>query len=34
MAAWKMRDALAGRKVACIMSGGNIDQSTLRRVLG
>jgi threonine dehydratase len=34
MAAWKMRDTLAGRKVACIMSGGNIDAPTLRRVLG
>ncbi len=29
----KIRDRLAGRKVACIMSGGNIDAATLRRVL-
>jgi threonine dehydratase len=34
MAAMKLRDRLAGKKVACVMSGGNIDQATLKRVLG
>jgi threonine dehydratase len=33
-AAMKLRDRLAGRKVACVMSGGNIDAATLRGVLG
>ena len=33
-AAMKLRDRLAGRTVACVMSGGNIDAATLRRVLG
>jgi threonine dehydratase len=33
MAAMKLRDQLAGKKVACVMSGGNIDQATLKRVL-
>jgi threonine dehydratase len=32
-AAMKLRDRLAGKKVACIMSGGNIDRATLARVL-
>ena len=32
-AAIKMRDQLAGKKVVCVMSGGNIDQATLRRIL-
>jgi threonine dehydratase len=32
-AAVKLRDRLAGRKVVCVMSGGNIDQATLARVL-
>ncbi len=32
-AAMKLRDQLAGRKVACVMSGGNIDTATLARVL-
>jgi len=32
-AAVKLRDQLAGRKVACVMSGGNIDRATLTRVL-
>jgi threonine dehydratase len=32
-AAVKLRDQLAGRKVVCVMSGGNIDAATLRRVL-
>ena len=34
MAAMKLRERLAGKKVACVMSGGNIDQATLKRVLG
>ena len=34
VAAMKLRDRLAGKKVACVMSGGNIDQATLKRVLG
>lgn len=34
MAAVKLRDQLAGKKVVCVMSGGNIDASTLRRILG
>jgi hypothetical protein len=33
MAAMKLRDQLAGKKVVCVMSGGNIDQRTLRKVL-
>lgn len=33
MAAKKLRDQLSGKKVVCIMSGGNIDAATLRRVL-
>ena len=33
-AAMKLRGELAGKKVACVMSGGNIDQATLKRVLG
>jgi threonine dehydratase len=32
-AAVKMRDRLRGRTVACVMSGGNIDQGTLVRLL-
>lgn len=32
-AAFKMRDELAGLRVACIMSGGNIDQARLKAVL-
>jgi threonine dehydratase len=32
-AAAKMRDQLAGKVVVCVMSGGNIDQATLRRIL-
>ncbi len=34
MAAMKLRDQLAGKKVVCIMSGGNIDRATLNRVIG
>jgi threonine dehydratase len=33
-AAWKLRDELSGKKVVCVMSGGNIDRATLTRVLG
>ena len=33
-AAMKLRDQLAGTIVVCVMSGGNIDQATLRRILG
>jgi threonine dehydratase len=33
MAAMKLRDRLAGKNVVCVMSGGNIDQRTLKRVL-
>jgi len=33
-AAVKLVDRLAGKRVVCIMSGGNIDAATLRRVLG
>ena len=32
IAAVKIRGRLAGKKVACVMSGGNIDAATLRRV--
>jgi len=32
-AALKYRDRWAGKKVACVMSGGNIDQATLARVM-
>jgi threonine dehydratase len=32
-AAVKVRDRLAGKRVACIMSGGNIDRATLKRIL-
>jgi threonine dehydratase len=32
-AAVKLRGTLQGRKVVCVMSGGNIDQATLARVL-
>jgi threonine dehydratase len=32
-AAVKLRDSLAGRKVVCVMSGGNIDQTTLARIV-
>jgi threonine dehydratase len=33
-AAMKLRGELAGKKVVCVMSGGNIDQATLMRTLG
>jgi threonine dehydratase len=32
-AAVKLRGTLQGKKVVCVMSGGNIDQATLARVL-
>jgi len=32
-AAMKVRSTLAGKKVVCVMSGGNIDSSTLTRIL-
>src|SRR5262245_4399835 len=32
-AAMKLRDRLAGKTVVCVMSGGNIDAATLRKVL-
>jgi len=33
MAALKLRDQLAGKNVVCVMSGGNIDRATLKKVL-
>jgi len=33
-AAMLLRDQLAGKKVVCVMSGGNIDRATLTRILG
>jgi len=33
MAASKLRDRFAGKKVVCVMSGGNIDRATLTRIL-
>ena len=33
-AAYKRRDELAGLRVVCVMSGGNIDQAKLKMVLG
>jgi threonine dehydratase len=32
-AAMKLKDRLAGQRVVCVMTGGNIDAATLRRVL-
>jgi threonine dehydratase len=34
MAALTWKERLAGRRVVAVMSGGNIDLATLRRVLG
>jgi threonine dehydratase len=34
MAAWKLRGELAGKTVVCVMSGGNMDTTVLRRILG
>jgi len=33
-AAMKLRDRLSGKKVVCVMSGGNLDSGTLRRIMG
>jgi threonine dehydratase len=33
-AAVKLADQLRGKRVACVMSGGNIDRATLTRILG
>ena len=33
IAAMTRRDQLAGKKVVCVMSGGNIDRATLTRIL-
>jgi threonine dehydratase len=33
VAACKLRDRLAGKKVVCVMSGGNLDAATLGRIL-
>jgi threonine dehydratase len=33
IAALKIRDQLAGKNVVCVMSGGNLDQATLKRIL-
>jgi threonine dehydratase len=33
-AAVKLRDSLRGKKIVCVMSGGNIDRATLGRVFG
>ena len=33
-AAVKLRDTLRGKKVVCVMSGGNIDRATLAKVIG
>jgi threonine dehydratase len=32
-AAMKLRDRLAGKRVVCVMSGGNIDRATLARIV-
>jgi threonine dehydratase len=32
-AAKTIKDTLVGKKVVCVMSGGNIDAETLRRIL-
>jgi len=33
MAATKLREELAGKKIVCVMSGGNIDRGTLTRIM-
>jgi threonine dehydratase len=33
MAAMKRRESLKGKKVVCVMSGGNLDTATLRRIM-
>jgi len=32
-AAWTLRETIAGKNVVCVMSGGNIDAATLRRLM-
>jgi threonine dehydratase len=32
-AAWKQREAWGGRKIVCVMSGGNLDSATLARIV-
>jgi threonine dehydratase len=34
IAAMKLRDELRGKRVVCVMSGGNIDAATLKRIIG
>ena len=34
IAAVKMREALQGRTVVCVMSGGNLSMSALQRIVG
>jgi threonine dehydratase len=34
MAAIKSRDQWRGKKIVCVMSGGNLNTDTLRRILG
>jgi threonine dehydratase len=33
-AAIRLRDTLRGKRVVCVMSGGNIDRATLARIVG
>jgi threonine dehydratase len=33
MAAWTQRQALAGKRVVCVMSGGNLNLATLQRIV-
>jgi threonine dehydratase len=33
-AAYKLRDSLAGQRVVCVMSGGNLDAAKLKWILG
>jgi threonine dehydratase len=32
-AACKMRDSLAGQRVVCVMSGGNLDMAKMKKIL-
>jgi threonine dehydratase len=32
-AAYKLRDSLAGQRVVCVMSGGNLDAAKLKGIL-
>ncbi|MDD4242369.1 MAG: hypothetical protein PHG54_13155, partial [Smithellaceae bacterium] len=34
IAAWKIRDRLAGKKVVMIMSGGNLNMDHLKKAIG